>query len=116
MRVTVYDIGILASFNCPKCRTSISPGTNNFCTQCGVDLQWDAAATEFHNQRLDGGEPRRFNRGRDRIKNDFIFISDAELAEQGIPDKFRMGYWLEYNGERRLIAGINKDGIFLTTT
>lgn len=114
MKVTAYDIGICASFNCPQCKGPITP-SYRYCLHCGVDLQWGEDAYNLYVHRLGGKVIRKFVRKRDRMRGDFVYISDAELAEQGIDDKFRMGYEIEYNGECRLILAISPDGIMIDT-
>lgn len=54
---------------------------------------------------------RKFNRRRDRIKNDLIFISHVELAEQGINDAFKMGPDILYNGFICPLIALSNDGI-----
>lgn len=56
----------------------------------------------------------KFSRGRDRThESGLIFISDAELAEQGIADKTCVGYQIEYNGVVHSIRGMSADGILI---
>lgn len=116
MKITAYDIGICASFTCPGCKKPITL-SYQWCIYCGVDLQWGDDAYDLYVHQLGGKVIRKFTRTRDRMLPgyNYIYISDAELAEQGIADKFRMGYEIDYNGERRLIIGISQDGIIVDT-
>jgi hypothetical protein len=58
---------------------------------------------------------KAFNRSRERIHEGtgLVFISDVELAEQGIVDATRIGHQLEYNGVVHSIRGISAHGILI---
>lgn len=54
-----------------------------------------------------------FVRRRDRMRHGLIFISDAELEEQGVGGPFDVGYELLYNGKPHLLCGISMYGILI---
>lgn len=57
---------------------------------------------------------KKFSRKRDRLHDcGLIYISDEELAEQSIADKFRIGYQIKYNGVVHSIRGISQHGILI---
>ena len=65
--------------------------------------------------RTDKYELPKFTRTRDRIHagTGLIFISDEELAEQGLPAKTRVGDQLLYNGVVHSLRAISMTGILI---